>query len=77
VGLLHPDVSDHSPRCHVFERQVSDFSFSSSQGCANRAPPHACQGVEVRRGRPYEATLIEGAAGGREHSGGGGEQGPA
>jgi hypothetical protein len=77
VRLLHPEVSDHSPKRHVFERRMFDFSFSCSQGGAHRAPPpRACQGVKVRCGRPYEAALIEGAAGGREH-GDGGERGPA
>jgi hypothetical protein len=45
---------------------VFDFSCSRSQGGAYRAPPRARQGVEVGRGRSHEATLIEGAAGGRE-----------
>jgi hypothetical protein len=67
AGLLHPQVSDRSPRHHVFERRVPDFSSLCSQGGAHRASPRTCQGVEVGRGRSHEAALIEGAAGGREH----------
>jgi hypothetical protein len=37
-GLFHPEVSDLSPKCHVFETPVPDFSFSCSQGGAHRAP---------------------------------------
>jgi hypothetical protein len=42
---------------------------------APTVPPCACQGVEVGRGHPHEAALIEGVAGGRER-GDGSERGP-
>jgi hypothetical protein len=71
AGLLHLEVSDYSPRRHVFARQEFDFSSSRSQGGAYRAPSRARQGVEVGHGRPYEAALVECAVGGRERGDGG------
>jgi hypothetical protein len=66
TGLLHPEVGHCSYR-HSVSRGVSlIFSISHSQGDADYAPPRSHQGVEVGCGRPHEAALIEGAAGGRE-----------
>jgi hypothetical protein len=45
-------------------------------GWRRPSPSCACQGVEVGRGHPHEAALIEGVAGGRER-GDDSERGPA
>jgi hypothetical protein len=75
-GVLHREVSNHSPRRHVLEGREFDFLVFTFAGWRLPCPPRARQGVEVTRGRPHEAVLIEGAAGGRERSDGG-EQGLA
>jgi hypothetical protein len=71
VGLLHPEVRNRSPRHHIFEGEEFDFLVFTFAGWRLPCPPRARQGVKVRRGRPHEATLIEGAAGGRERDDGG------
>jgi hypothetical protein len=76
AGLLHPEVSEHSPGRHVFERWEFDFLVFAFAGSRPPWPPRARKGVEVGRARPPEAALIEGAVGGREHDISG-ERGPA
>jgi hypothetical protein len=72
AGLLHPEVSNRSPRRHVFEGREFDFLVFVFTGWRLPCPPRARQGVEVGRGRPHEEAFIEGAASGRERGDGDG-----
>jgi hypothetical protein len=54
TGILHPEVGDRCPTRRIFETSEGlTFLLSRSQGGAHRAPPRACQGAEVGRGRPH------------------------
>jgi hypothetical protein len=54
TGILHPEVGDRCPTHRIFEMSEGlTFLLSRSQGGAHRAPPRACQGAEVGRGRPH------------------------